>query len=417
MLKNNLKNRSVLNNIRKAILKDKIIVLLGARQTGKTSILKILYGELPSDKKLFIDLDLLSNRYLFDNELELIYFLKSKGYNENDKEIFYLIVDEFQNVKNSTTILKSIHDNYKNLRIIISGSSSLKIRKNISETMAGRTIVFKINPLTFEEFLFFKERDDLIVSLSSDIINRRSLIEVKKYFNEFLVFGSFPEVSLVDKRGDKVEILNSIFEYYIEKDIRNFYEIRNIDNFRRLIEYLAVISGNLLKYNLVASDLGINVKTIRDYISFIEDTFLIKTISPYSLKRPNSLKKAKKIYFMDTGFRNYLIKNFNENIDLRGDSGLLYETFVFNEIYKRIKINQELYFFRTKQGSEIDFILKQDEELLLLEVKKKVKRIPRILNELPEYKSFIIGEELKSKEKIKAFLLIYNFYKNLSLIY
>ena len=414
MTKNMFFKRNILEKIKKSLSNRKILILLGARQTGKTSILKLLLNELPSERSVFIDLDLLSNRSIFDNELELIYYLKNRGYKENDKEKFYLIVDEFQNVENSTIIFKSIYDNYNNIKIIASGSSSLRIKKRISETMAGRIIVFKVNPLTFDEFLRFKTREDLANALNQENISKRILIELKKYFNEFIVYGSYPEVSLTEKREQKIEILNSIFEFYIEKDIRLFMNIRNIRNFKNLLEHLAVSTGNIIKYNNIANDLGINVQTVRDYISTIEDTFLIKLLPPCSLNRINSLKKSNKIYFIDTGLRNYLLKNFNENLRLRVDSGVLLESFVFSELYKRLKLNQELYFFRTRQGSEIDFIFKKENEIFLLEVKKVAKRLPRIFNEFKNYKHYIISEEASSKKTSEKFLLIYNFYNKVS---
>lgn len=388
-------NRKLIAVIEKKIESPKIITLLGARQTGKTSILKLISKKL--EPYVYIDLDLMSNRSIFKDDLEFIRYLENNGYSRTDKKKFYVLVDEFQNVFNSTLIFKAVYDHFPNIKIICSGSSSLKIKQKISESMVGRSQVLYLHPLDFEEFLTFKGRDDLREILKNRHLSERYLEELKQLLEEFIIYGGYPEVAKENSNHEKKEILQSIFEFYLQKDIRDFANIRNIDKFMQLLKYLAISNGNLLKVNSVAGELGIHQNTTEDYISILEDTFLVKRLPPYFKNKANSLRKTKKLYFIDTGFRNYLLRYFSP-FPMREDAGSLLETYVFAEIYKKLSPGGLFYFFRTKQGAEIDFILENNGSLTLVEVKKKAKQRPFIFNDFPGAKEIIVNHSYRQEE-------------------
>lgn len=388
-------DRKLTGVIAKKMESPKIIVLLGARQTGKTSILKLISKKI--GQYVYIDLDLLSNRPIFKDDLSFIRYLENNGYSRTDKNKFHVLVDEFQNVFNSTLIFKSIYDHFPNIKIIASGSSSLKIKQKIAESMVGRSLVLYLHPLDFEEFLTFKKRDDLREILKNRNLSERYMEELKYLLEEFIIYGGYPDVAKEGSNDGKKEILESIFEFYLQKDIRDFANIRNIDKFLQLLKYLSLANGNLLKVSSIARELGIHQNTTEDYITVLEDTFLVKRLPPYFKNKANSLRKTKKLYFIDTGFRNYLLRYFSP-FSLREDAGSLLETHIFAEIIKRLGPRRPFYFFRTKQGAEIDFVLEDNSTLTLVEVKKKAKQRPLIFNAFPGAAETIVSHSYQPDE-------------------
>lgn len=409
-------NRKLVDMISAKLESNKIIVLLGARQTGKTTILKLITQKLsPHSRQVFIDLDLLSNRSIFVDDLSFLRYLENNGYSKEDKNLFYVFVDEFQNVYNSTLIFKSIYDNFPNIKIIASGSSSLKMKQRIAESMVGRSLVFYLHPLDFEEFLSFQARDDLRQILKNRNLSQRYVEELNYYIEEFIVYGGYPDIAKTRNVEEKKEYLESIFEFYLQKDIRDFANIRNIQKFQAVLKYLSLINGNLLRVNTIATELGIHQNTVEDYLAILEDTFLIKRLPSYFQNKTNSLRKTKKIFFIDTGFRNYLIRSFTP-LALRNDVGSLLETHVFAELYKRVGPRQEIFFYRTKQGAEIDFIKEGEERLILIEVKKKATSRPPIFNSFPGARENIVSFEPAENIGQTEVLSILNFFHFLDII-
>lgn len=366
--------RKIFKKLKEQSKDRKISLLIGARQVGKTTLLKILFEELSKEKKcLFLDLDILSNYEKISSFENLLNIIKLNGYEEKQKEFFYLFLDEFQKYPSLTKILKNVYDNLSNVKIYASGSSSLTIKNQIQESLAGRKIINELFPLDLEEFLRFKKEDRLaenlenIKKLRGDNLSN-PLTEYKKLLTEFMIFGGYPEVALKNSKEEKIQILNSIFDLYVKKDLVEYLNIEKILNIKRLIEFLAVNNGQKIKYEEISKIASLNFNDVKRYIEILKETYLIQFIKPFYKNKNKELAKIPKIYFIDNGVRNYFVNNFNE-LKLRDDAGFLFEGFILSELIKSgIK---EIKFWQDKNLEEVDFIIEKDGKIIPLEVKFK----------------------------------------------
>lgn len=366
--------RKIFKKLKEQSKDRKISLLIGARQVGKTTLLKILFEEFSKEKKcLFLDLDILSNYEKISSFENLLNIIKLNGYEEKQKEFFYLFLDEFQKYPSLTKILKNVYDNLSNVKIYASGSSSLTIKNQIQESLAGRKIINELFPLDFEEFLRFKKEDRLaenlenIKKLRGDNLSN-PLTEYKKLLTEFMIFGGYPEAALKNSKEEKIQVLNSIFDLYVKKDLIEYLNIEKILNVKRLIEFLAVNNGQKIKYEEISKIASLNFNDVKRYIEILKETYLIQFIKPFYKNKNKELAKIPKIYFIDNGVRNYFVNNFNE-LKLRDDAGFLFEGFILSELIKSgIK---EIKFWQDKNLEEVDFIIEKDGKIIPLEVKFK----------------------------------------------
>jgi uncharacterized protein len=344
---------------------NKISIIIGPRQVGKTTLLKQLHEKLGG---LYVDFDILENVERFETYTKFISSIKIEGYDE--KKQFYLFIDEFQKYKDLTKILKNVYDNHKNIKIYATGSSSITIKNSIQESLAGRKILHNLYPLDFEEFLQFKglSKDDL--KKFERIQQFKGMLpktEFTKEIEEYMIYGGYPEVVLSQ---NKEEILASIFDTFIKKDLLDYLNIKEILGAKKLIQYLAINNGGKLNLVDISQNLNLKREEIENYFEILEEAFIIKKITPFFVNKNKEIVKAYKEYFIDPGVRNYFCNNFNE-IHLRNDVGFLFETFVLGEIIKNSKF--EIKFWQDKQKHEVDFILDKIYEQIGLEVKYKEK--------------------------------------------
>lgn len=352
----------------------KISLLLGARQVGKTTLLKGLYSELSKKYRcLFLDLDILSNYEKVSTFENLLNTLKLNGYEEKQKEFFYLFLDEFQKYSALSNIMKNVYDNLNNIKIYASGSSSMAVKNQVQESLAGRKKINEIFPLDFEEFLLFKQNERLsdnfrhIKNLRGESLNS-PLKEYSLLLKEFLVFGGYPEVALKKSKEEKIEVLSSIFDLYVKKDLVEYLKIDKILDMKRLIEFLAVNDGQKIKYDEISRITSLDFNEIKKYLEILKETYIIYILRPFYTNKNKELVKIPKIYFIDNGVRNFFINNFNE-VSLRNDSGFLFEGFILSELLKKEAKN--LRFWQDKNENEVDFLFEKDSELFPVEVKFK----------------------------------------------
>src|SRR6056297_614491 len=375
--------RKIYKTLSDNLANNKIIILTGARQVGKTSLMKKLSEEVKGEGNMaFLDMDLAANLEKGESLEKFRDFLYLNGYTEKS-ERFYVFVDEFQRAPSLANIFKNIYDHYENIKIIASGSSSLTIKNNLKESLAGRKFIFEIYPLDFEEFLIFKQ-DEKALDYYKNIPKLKSsdaeLPELlNKYLNEFLVFGGYPEVALNNGKETKKKLLRSIFDLYIEKDIMIFSDIENIPAFKKILEILAVNNGQLINYDKLSREAGIHNKTVRSYLSLIEDTFIVKEVRPFHSNKSKELTKTPKYYFLDIGVRNYFLNNYSD-LQKRVDKGQIWETYVLQELVKNGFPSVK--FWRTKNGKELDFILEEENEILPIEGKYESRGEASHLNNL-----------------------------------
>lgn len=377
------KIRQKINNVLKS--SHEIIILLGTRQTGKTTLTKLIAqnADFEEQNKFYFDMEDKSYRTLFnlgDGGVALLQNIFTIQ-NIDTKEGNLLIFDEIQLLDDPSNLLKVIHDNFKNLRIIATGSSTLQIKTKFSDSLAGRRRIFQIEPLSFDEFLLFKNEKTLLnikklFKESEDKNTLKAIIEAHrvhfmKLFEEYITYGGYPEVVLMNSQEEKIEKLVSISDAYIQKDIREFANIENIDAYNNLLKYLAINSGNLLNKSSLSVTLGIGIKTVDKYITLLKETFIIGILPPFYTNKNKEISKNNKIYFKDMGLRNLQMLNFNAP-ELRADKGILYENYVFNTLENNKKILVKNHFYRTQSKTEIDFIRIETNKYELIEVKSSV---------------------------------------------
>ncbi|MDO8741437.1 MAG: ATP-binding protein [Candidatus Woesearchaeota archaeon] len=366
--------RKIFKKLKDQAKDKKIALLLGARQVGKTTLLKELYLELSeSNRCLFLDLDIISNYEKVGTFENLINTIKLNGYKEEQKEFFYLFLDEFQRYPALAKIMKNVYDNFNNVKIYASGSSSLAIKSQIQESLAGRKKINVIFPLDFEEFLWFKQNDKLlnkfqnIKGLKGENLHS-SLKEFNDLLKEFLIFGGYPEVVLKISKQEKIDVLSGIFDLYVKKDLVEYLNIERILEMKKLIEFLAINNGKKIKYEEISSLTSLKFNETKRYLEILRETYMVEILRPFYTNKNKELVKIPKIYFIDNGVRNFFINNFNE-LSLRDDSGFLFEGFVLSEFLKKGAKN--IRFWQDKNGHEVDMLLEENSVLIPIEVKFK----------------------------------------------
>lgn len=323
--------RTVEPVIEQSLFKNKVVIIYGPRQSGKTTLVKkILEKES-------------QGLYLLCERPEVAEVLES---NSIEKILYYfegarlVVLDEAQTIKNIGRILKLLVDTHPEIQIIATGSSSFELSNKIIEPLTGRKFEFRLLPLSVLEICAAKDR----FTVASELDN-------------YLIYGQYPGV--YTSTSDRSDLLiQEIAESYLFKDILTFQGIRNSEVLMKLLQMLALQIGSEVSFTEIASSLGIDKVTVQRYIDLLEKIFIIHRLTPFSRNLRNELNKKRKIYFYDLGIRNAVIRNFNP-INLRNDKGQLWENFCINERLKYLNNNRILanrYFWRTWEGSEIDYI-------------------------------------------------------------
>jgi predicted AAA+ superfamily ATPase len=382
--------RKFLSKIIKELSSREVVFLLGTRQVGKTTLSKLIAEKSKFEDVFFFDFEDKEYRELFDDvsvkKLEQIFKLEDI----NIEKKILIVFDEIQLLQDPSNMLKLIYDHFPNLKIIATGSSSLEIKAKFSDSLAGRKKVYKIEPLDFDEFLLFKEEEKLLrlrtmFKEEEDKLSMVSIVnsQTKRFlelFEEYLIYGGYPEVVLIESREAKIEKLNSIASSYIQKDIKDLANIENIDGYNKLIQYLSINIGNMINLSSISTAIGLSLPTVKKYINLLQETFIIDELKPFFRNKNKEISKNGKIFFKDIGVRNLQIKNFNR-LSYRTDVGELYENYVFNRLESQ-NILSSLYMYRTQSKTEIDFIEINESVASLYEVKSGTNhKIPKAIVE------------------------------------
>ncbi len=330
---------------------NKVIMLLGARQVGKTTLLKILTQELDTPC-LWINGDLaIYQEYLSVRSLDKIKELLG--------EYKLVIIDEAQNIPNIDLSLKIIYDELPGVKVIITGSSTIRLSNSVQESLTGRKIVYHLFPISLEE-----------------LVTNSSKFAVKKNLEQYLLYGMYPEVLNIEGAQNKKAHLTEIINSYLYKDILMLSNIRKSDKIYKLLQLLAYQIGSLVSVQELAKTLRLNHETVNHYLDLLEKSFIIKRLSGYSTNPRKEISKMDKIYFVDIGIRNALINNFN-SIDIRNDIGDIWENFIVMERFKHLSYHQQsenLFFWKRYSGAEIDLVELKDGALNTIEIKWKKNR-------------------------------------------
>lgn len=379
-------NREIVECVKKWFDKPEIIVLLGARQVGKTCLMKLLMRELKPKEYLYFDLEDTYNLEILSDVNKFLDYIRVKGLQNLKIKVF---IDEFQYLPQPAKFLKIIHDHHPKIKLIISGSSSFEIRKKFSDALTGRKIVFTVHPLSFRESLIFNNRNEFAEIKTELHLNNiiTNFEKFKKYdiftpkilplFEEFMIFGGYPLPTLTSEIEVKVMRLKEIHNTYIQKDIKDLAKIENIVQFNRLVSYLSVQIGGMLNLSTVCKEIGVTRRHLEKFIFMLEKTFVLNLLNPFFTNRQKEITKMQKVYFNDTGLRNININDIRP-LDIRQDKGALAENVFFQEMLKRKTLLEEIYYWRTKEHHEIDFVIMKDRTPLPVEVKYQRFKEPEI---------------------------------------
>ncbi|MCX6148617.1 MAG: ATP-binding protein [Candidatus Kapabacteria bacterium] len=335
--------------LKNRLFKGKAIIIVGPRQVGKTTLINEI-KDLTNESTIFFNCDEPDiRRLLTDATSSSISQLIG-----NSKIVF---IDEAQRVKNIGLTLKLMTDNFKDKQFIITGSSALELSNDVNEPLTGRKIEYLLLPLSTEE-----------------LVNHHGALTERRLLHSRLIYGTYPDV--VNNPSDAKLILSNLSSSYLYKDIFSFQDVRKPEVIERLLEALALQIGSEVSYTELSQLVGIDYATLLRYIDLLEKTFVVFRLRAFSRNVRNELKKSRKIYFYDNGIRNAIISNFN-NIDLRQDTGALWENYLICERFKYLKFNEltgNRYFWRTKQQQEIDYLEENDGNLSAFEFKWNSKR-------------------------------------------
>ena len=331
--------------------KGKVLLLIGPRQVGKTTLLKNILTSVSSEKKV---------QFWNCDESDVRQFLseansaKLKSFVGNSD---FIVIDEAQRVKDIGLTIKLLHDSFPNVQLAVTGSSSLDLSNSINEPLTGRKFEYNLFPFS-----------------TNELVNHTSMLEEMRLLKNRLVYGFYPDV--VNNPGEEKEILTNIVNSYLYKDVFEFQDIRKSSVIEKLVQALALQVGSEVSFNELGNLLGIDTVTVQRYVDLLEKAYVIFHIRSFSRNVRNELKKSIKIYFYDNGVRNSVISNFSP-VDLRSDIGALWENFLISERIKNNAYhnkNAKYYFWRTTQKQEIDFIEEVDQNLFAYEFKYNPKK-------------------------------------------
>jgi len=355
---------------------QRALFILGSRRVGKTTLLKRIQKQIQKEKTLYFDLENLETLALFKSGYNaFVTWFEAQGFPETERVI--LLIDEIQYLDEFSNFVKLTVDHYsQRIKLILSGSSAAQIKYQFRDSLVGRKYVFNLFPLTFREFLHFKNESRIIELLggNANTVQHEYMKffnkALRKYYQEFLLFGGYPEVALKTRSEEKYSVLNELINSYVLKDIRNLFNIERIDAFNQLVGLLAVQTGQLFNAQSVSKTIKTDFRTLSKYIQILEDTFMVAKIKPLFTNKKKEMKKMPKIYLLDTGIRNMLLKSF-QPFPQRTDVGILLENGVFSSLWKNTAVWEELFFWRTVDGKEVDFILQREGAFIPFEVKVK----------------------------------------------
>ncbi len=337
--------REISQKILPYVKRSEMIFLNGARQVGKTTLLKYFKKLLEDKKKETMyfnlespdDLALLNDYSCFIANLDL----------KIRKNKIYVFIDEIQLHNGPSNFLKFIYDEYKEkIKIFVSGSANFDIKSKIQDSLVGRKVSFWIKPFNFREFLKAK-------NYKKPVNQKTHQKEILILLEEYMLYGGLPNVVLTVNRDIKTKLLFEYVEGYVNKDIRHLVKEENITKFNNLNIFLSKIISNLKNSSEISKTISLNQITLERYLDILKYTYIYYFLQPYITNEIHRIRKNEKVYIFDFGVRNAILSNFTK-IANRDDSGALFENFVFNELIE--KYDKNLFYFRNQSDNEIDFV-------------------------------------------------------------
>lgn len=383
-----------------------IVMLIGARQVGKTTLMQsfryqgstlFLNGQDPDVSALFEKLP--------DLEQYLRIYL--------DKDLTgLLLLDELQYIPDVSRVLKLLTDKHTNIRVLCSGSSSMDILQSVEESLAGRLRMIEVFSLSFTEYLDFRDTKlhALFTAMDSENSGAGLIEPFDTILHDYLLYGGLPRSALLDDPNEKLAVLNDIYKTYLLHDVRSYIKNEHFTGFNKLLRLLAAQNGNLVNVNELSRESGLPYKMTAEYLALLEHMYIIKLVEPWHTNRRSVITKMKKIYFCDTGILNILLPDFRDP-EFRSDGGALLENFVFLELLRNLNPGGEIRFYRTTDGSEVDFVVNQPKKMFAVECKYKTMDRPMHSRALSAFSSlgnvserYIVNRNLNTTDQEIRFI-------------
>lgn len=404
--------RDLEKTITPLLSRKEIIGIRGARQVGKTTLLKLIQQKIPTSSA-WVNCDLSENRRALE-EAPLDFMKRMKGKASNGK--FYLFMDEIQKVSEAGEKLKIIYDEFPNIKLFFSGSSSLELKAKVLPALVGRMLLFELYPLNFGEFLSAKDSGLYMVytekhqSLKNLISGKGELLPPSfeesflKYWQEYLLFGGYPEVVKSSDEEEKKLLLKNLFNLYLEKDVVNFFRIEETTKFEDFLKFLSFATANLLVLSSASNTLALPYKKGEEFLEILQHTYVISLLRPFHQNLITEIRKSCKVYFLDLGLRNTVINNFLP-LENRSDAGQLAENFVLQQLLFQFG-DYSLHFWRTTGKAEVDFVLTKADEVIPVEVKLSEEKIGKsfhsFLHVYHPKKAIIVTRKTFKKQEING---------------
>lgn len=345
------------------------IVVTGMRRVGKTTLLRAVMDSIPSSNSIFLDLENPANRKLFEetNYDRILDSLRFLGLDVQKRG--YVFLDEIQFMKNLPSVVKYLSDHYP-IKFFLTGSSSYYLKNLFTESLAGRKFIFELFPLSFREFLRFRN-PSINLDLPDRLVPPAVFDMLDRHYDEYLRYGGFPGVVLKESTREKEMMLDDIFSSYFQLEITQLGDFRKTGVIRDLILLLMERCGSRLDIQKLSKELGVARETVGNYLAFLESTYFISLIRPFSRNRDTEIRSMPKFYLCDTG----LIRRF-----ARASDGALFENAVYCALRGRGKVN----YYQKKSGVEIDFVLNEKSayEVKITAEEKDLRRLKSLSSEL-----------------------------------
>jgi len=356
--------RDILSDVLEHLEKKEITLIVGPRQAGKTTLMKMVQQDVlkKGGKTIFLSLDFEKDSVHFVSQQALIQKLQL----ECGSQKAYIFIGEIQRKENAGLFLKGLYDMELPYKFIVSGSGSLELKEKIHESLIGRKRVFELSTITLHEFLQYKT--DYKYHNAIKEYCRLHKEEAGYILNDYMNFGGYPRVVLENTIKEKTNILNEIYTSYIEKDISYLMKVEKIQAFKHCIRLLASQVGKCINGAELSSTLGIAIQTVKNYLAYAEKTFVIIMVSPFYRNVRKELTKMPVVYFNDIGLLNFINGTLG-TVDMFS-GGFVFQNLIFLLLKDRYKnTGASIHYWRTKDKAEVDFVINKGLEIVPVEVK------------------------------------------------
>ena len=356
--------RRLINALAGHIDHPEITMLVGPRQSGKTTLLKRLDSDLrdAGRKTLWLNLDFEDDFRHVSSQGALLQKIRLE-LGSSDGVVF---IDEIQRKDNAGLFLKGLYDQGLPWKLVVSGSGSIELKEKLSESLAGRKRMFELKTVSFGEFVDFRTGYRYTDRLREFFHTEPA--KTDQLFREYLIYGGYPRVILADTHQEKLATINEIFRSYLEKDIVYLLRVEKSDSFSNLVRILASQSGKMVNYSELSATLGLSLATVKLYLWYLEKTFVVSKVAPWFTNFRKEITKAPVYYLCDTGLRNFSSGSFGALSD--GEAGFAFQTVIYTMLKERFPLaDTTIHYWRTKDKAEIDFVIRRGDVVTPLEIK------------------------------------------------